>query len=115
MLNQPLIRSELEPAYTWDITSLYPDDTHWEAEYARIRAVLPDLEALRGSLGKTAAHLLHALTLRDTIAASIDRLLLYASLRCDEDTTQADQQARADRAAQLHAHFGTATAFFHPE
>lgn len=110
-----LARSDIDPAYTWNVTSLYPDDAHWEAEYTRVVAVLPDLEALRGSLGTTAADLLHALTLRDSIAASIDRLVLYASLRRDEDTTQTEPQSQADRAAQLHARFGTVTAFFRTE
>jgi oligoendopeptidase F len=110
-----LTRADIDPAYTWNVTSVYPDDAHWEAEYARVVAAFPDLEALRGSLGTTAAQLLHALTLRDSVAACIDRLMLYASLRCDEDTTQTDQQARADQAAQLLARFGTTTAFFRPE
>lgn len=115
MSNQPLARSDIDPAYTWLVTSVYRDDDLWETEFARVVAVLPALEALRGSLGTTATQLLHALTLRDSVAADIDRLMLYASLRYDEDTTQADQQARADRAAQLLARFGTATAFFRPE
>ena len=115
MRNRPLTRADVDPTYTWDLSSLYPDDAHWEAEYARVTAMLPELAALRGSLSVTAADFLHALTLHDRIAAAIDRLMLYASLQRDEDTTQPEPQARADRAGDLQARFRAATAFFHPD
>jgi oligoendopeptidase F len=115
MSGQPLTRAEIPAAYIWDLTSIYQDDTHWEAEYEHVAAVLPELEALRDSLGTSAARFLHALTFRDTIAAHIDRLMLYAELHRDEDTTQAEQQAHAERASQLQARFRTSTAFFRPE
>ena len=33
-------RSQLDPAYTWQITDLYPTDDAWRADYERLQGVL---------------------------------------------------------------------------
>ena len=113
-MHQPPSRAAIDPQYRWDRTRIFPDEQRWEDEYAQLAAALPSLAALSGSLVAAAALLLHALQQRDVIAARIDRLLLYAALHLDEDTTQADAQARLARATQLQADFATSTAFFRP-
>jgi len=55
------------------------------------------------------------LRLRDDIGEVVDRLLVYAKLRRDEDTTHSENLARFDRAGGLEARFQAATAFFTPE
>ena len=51
-------RSQLDPAYTWQITDLYPTDDAWRADYERLQGVLKQLAGYKGRLGESAATLL---------------------------------------------------------
>lgn len=115
MNTEPPKRADIDPAYTWNVSTLYPSEAQWQAEFAAVEAALPQLEAYQGLLATSAPQLLAALTMRDQLAARIDRLMLYASLKRDEDTTQAEAQARANQAGLLQAQFGASSAFFRSE
>ena len=47
-------RDQIDPAYRWDVGSIYPDDARWEADYTAITARLPELAACTGTLGHSA-------------------------------------------------------------
>lgn len=115
MSDYPRARDALDPQYQWDLARIFAGDEAWQAEYDQLAVALPQLAALRGSLGASGAQLLRALRLRDSLAARAERLELYASLRRDQDTSAPELLARADRAAQLQAELGAAAAFLRPE
>jgi oligoendopeptidase F len=108
-------RDEVEEQYRWDVASIYPEDMRWEADFRTVEDQLPALQALRGTLGASGQALLEALRLRDHIGQIVERLLLYAKFRYDEDTAHSENQARSDRAVALQSRFQAATAFFTPE
>src|SRR3954469_15884806 len=94
-------RAEIPVQYTWDLTPVYATDEAWDHEFATVPPLLEELISYRGRL-EDAETLLQALTLRETIGLRLGRLYVYASLRRDEDTTDATHQAQADRAQQLY-------------
>jgi oligoendopeptidase F len=108
-------REEVEEQYRWDTASIYPEDTRWEVDFRAVEDRLPQLAAHQGSLGASGQALLAVLQLRDDIGQVVERLLLYARLRRDEDTSHSENQARFDRAMALEARFQAAMAFFTPE
>jgi oligoendopeptidase F len=108
-------RDEIEAQYRWDTASIYRDDPSWEADFRAVEDRLPLVVALQGTLGLSGQALLAALRQRDEVGVLVERLLLYAKLRRDEDTSHSENQARFDRAIALEARFQAASAFFTPE
>jgi len=108
-------RSEIPPAYTWNLESIYPGDDDWEREAQSLQRRLPELEALKGTLAQGGQALLTVLRKRDELFEELGRLAAYAHMRRDEDTTKSKYQGMADRATQLLVRATTAAAYIEPE
>jgi len=101
--------------YTWNLESIYPSDDGWEREAQAIQRRLPELEALKGTLAQSGQALLTVLRKRDELFEELGRLIAYAHMRRDEDTTKGKYQGMADRALQLQVRATTAAAYIEPE
>jgi oligoendopeptidase F len=108
-------RAEVLVENTWDLTLMYASDAAWEQETAALDGMIPDMAALQGTVGQSAAALLRALKLRDDVGVRIFQLYRYASHRRDSDSTDPAGQALAERAGSLYAKIAAATAFIEPE
>src|SRR4051794_14223330 len=69
----------------WDLRDLYPSAEAWSAAYAKARAHAATLDRYKGTLGKSAASMLKALTALSDANREATRLAVYASLKGDED------------------------------
>lgn len=85
-------RSELDPAYTWDLSVLYATEDEYRSDLARITAEAETVAAYRGRLGESAATLAEFLELKFGLDATLQRLSNYATLPVNVD--QHDQEAR---------------------
>jgi oligoendopeptidase F len=112
---QVLKRSELPVQYTWDLATVYPDESMWEADFQAVKDAIPGLESFQGSLAGSPERLLACLRLRDETQQRMDQLFVYARMRRDEDNANNRYQAMTDRATALAAQMGSATAFLSPE
>lgn len=108
-------RSEVPVELTWDLESVYPNVTAWEADFAKVTAMIPQLAAFKGKLTKTGKNLLEALTLRDKISEIVGRLYVFGNMRLHEDTTVATYQALASRASTLSVSVSSASSYMTPE
>jgi oligoendopeptidase F len=108
-------RSEIPPVYSWNLESIYPSDDDWEREAQDLQRRLSELEALKGTLAQSGQALLTVLRKRDELFEELGRLVAYAHMRRDEDTTNSKYQGMADRAMQLHVRATTAAAYIEPE
>jgi oligoendopeptidase F len=99
----------------WDLTELYPTDAAWEAERKSIADALPGLAAFKGTLGKDAPSLAKALRAISDVQRRVYRLSVYADLKRDEDTRNAANEDRRQRAALLVTDLVATTAFVNPE
>jgi oligoendopeptidase F len=108
-------RDTVEPRYRWNLDSIYASDDRWEADYHAVEQQFPALAAYEGKATTDGAAVYAVLALHDTIKALVERLLVYASLRRDEDLTHSANQARFDRAVSLEARFQATAAFLRPE
>jgi len=100
---------------TWDLTELYTTDAAWEGERKAITDALPGLAGLKGTLGKDAGSLAKGLQAISDLQRRLARLSTYASLKRDEDTRNAANQDRHQRAELLATDLAAATAFVNPE
>ncbi len=108
-------RSEIPAELTWNLSAIYPTDAAWEAEFARVAALLPGVAAYAGRLSESAQTLLVAFTARDHAGEALSRLFVYAHMRQHEDSANSVYQALADRVTTLDNDFAAATAYITPE
>lgn len=90
------VRGEMDGAYLWDIARIYPDVETWEADFARIDALVESLAAMKKSL-RDPENLLLAFEREETLSRLLDKLYVYAHLQEDQDTGDSDSQCRMAR------------------
>ena len=103
------------PPALWNLTSLYADDAAWQASREKVIARLPELKALQGTMGASAASLFHAMQTISDVNREINRLDAYASLKADADTQVTANEALRQQSNALQAQVAQATAWEAPE
>lgn len=110
-----LTRDAISESERWNLDSLFPSVDAWNAERDAIQAELPNLAALRGTLGESAQTLLDGLTTADKIDERLDRLFAFAMLSRDEDTRDSAAIQRYEQAMSLAVAHGRASSWIAPE
>lgn len=108
-------RSDIPREYIWDLESIFPTNEDWENNFRVLQQRLPELEALKGTLAQSGQALLAVLQKRDELFEKLETLLVYASMRRDEDTTNSKYQGMYDRAMQLFIQASTVASYIEPE
>ncbi len=107
-------RNEMDPAYEWDLTGLFADDTAWEAALADVAAQAKAVSALAGTL-KDAASVRRYFDLETALERTINNVYTYAMLRQSEDTADAKGQELMAKATNSYVVALSETAFALPE
>ena len=108
-------RSEVKKENTWATEDIFPSDQAWNEEYESLKTVPSRAEAIRGTLGRSAAELLAYFKEQDEIEQRIGRLFNYASRKGDEDMGNSFYQDMRSKAGSLAVAVGSAFAFAVPE
>jgi oligoendopeptidase F len=101
----------------WDLTRLFPDDAAWEAERQALRAELPALRALQGTLAPAAADasaLRAVLDRQSALQQRMQKLWVFASTQQSTDQRERRNQERSSQAGALWGEFGAAAAWVDP-
>ena len=119
VLTLPLMAAEekpaVDPAYTWDLTELYPTVEAWSEARDAVLAGLEKIIARRGTLGESAEDLYTTLALISDTQKEAARVYTYASLNADEDLRETVTQERRQLAQSMFAQLGEATSWLQPE
>jgi oligoendopeptidase F len=110
-----LTRDQVGTADTWELESIYPDETAWEAATNRLVDQLATVSAHRGMLGESAMGMLTALDDAMKARLTLEHVMTYAALRRDEDTTNTTALARYERATAMAVDAAEAMAYIEPE
>ena len=108
-------RSEMDPAYLWDLRHIFSSNEQWEEALARTEAMIPTAEAVRGTLGKSAEALKNGLDAVYAVIEKLEPVYLYAMLAKSGDNGDAQNQDRISRATRLLVRANAAVAFLEPE
>jgi oligoendopeptidase F len=109
------LRETLDPKYTWDLSSIFPDWDAWEAAFTRLDRGIEAYKAYEGTLSQGGDQLLRALRDRDALGQLSYRVWYYPSLQYDEDQRNNTINARRQRVQLLMAKWQQATSWFNPE
>jgi oligoendopeptidase F len=108
-------RHEIPAAYTWDPSSVFADDSAWEAAIAAVDAAIPALAAYAGRLADGPALLADYLDLAEELLRRAGHVGVYARMFYAVDTADTAAQAKTDRAQGVWTRLSTAMAFGEPE
>ena len=119
VLTLPVMAAEdkpaVDPAYTWDLTELYPSVEAWSEARDEVLAGLEKVIARRGTLGESAEDLYNTLALISDTQKEAMRVYTYAALNADEDLRETTTQERRQLAQSMYAQLGEATSWLQPE
>ena len=119
-LCQPAFSAPGTPAtsgdpHVWDLTPLFATDAAWDTERQRLLGDLPQLVALKGSLGRSPKALLKALDAASEADRRLERLWVYASTQQSTDNRSARNQERMGLVQTVWGRKGEAVAWIAPE
>ena len=108
-------RSAVPTELKWDLTLLYPDDQAMKDQLEQTVSQAHQLHQLAGHLGDDGETLLKALQMSKSIGEALEREYVYAFLRRDSDTTDAQATELYGVAEQKATEIETALSFMDPE
>jgi len=114
-VNELPLRSEIEPAYQWDLSAIYPRDDAWRDAMRAFAEKLQEAARFRGHLGDSPAVLAEWLEQWQALRREFGRLFVYASSQQALDTTDQTAAANYGQAVSLYAQVMAAGAFAEPE
>ena len=110
-----LERKDVPERLTWNLADLHPSAQAWEAGLKDVRARIPRLAALRGTLSASADQLRRTLDTWMEVSRDASRVSAYASMLSDQDTRDSEAAAMKQRAEQMQVELASATAWIRPE
>ena len=108
-------RSEVNPADTWDLSSLYPNDEAWDKAFTAWQKQFGGYAAFQGHLADGPDTLAKCITFDLDINRVGDRLGTYAHLKTCEDQANGVYQRMMGRFMQAVSQAAQASSFIHPE
>ena len=107
-------RKDTDPAYHWDLSTLYANDEAWQRELDTLEGLIKAVEQRQGTLhdAEAIAAYFAALT---ALNRTLNNLFTYASLRQSEDTRAAEGNRMYARIFSRLTDAESRTAFAEPE
>ena len=105
----------VDKKYTWDLTDLYPSDQAWDSKRKSLLKDIAQLSKHKGKLGNSSADLLKASDQISTVYKNVMRVLVYATLKADVDTRDANNEEKRQLARALISEFRSAISWYNPE
>ncbi|MBN2355581.1 oligoendopeptidase F [candidate division KSB1 bacterium] len=115
VLSQTCDRAEVPTEYTWNLNDLYPSLQDWKSSKEKIVAQWPQVLQYKGKLSASAADLFECLELRSELSRELVRLYIYAHMKSDQDTRDANMLALKQEMEQIAVDFSTQMSFIEPE
>ena len=113
---QPKKRSDIDPAYRWDLEAMIPDESVLEDQLRQITEEAKNFQdTFSGHLTDTGQKLASAYITRDDIWRQLEKIYVYAHMKRDEDNADARYQALTDQCMSVIAAVSASMAFFSPE
>jgi oligoendopeptidase F len=108
-------RQEVPENFKWRLEDIYPTEEAWEQDFKRLKDMVPRIEAVQGTLGRSADILKNGLDIYAELSETIEKLFVYAHMKKDEDNGNTKAQALLDRAQAVMVEGESAASFMVPE
>lgn len=108
-------REEVPVELTWDLTKIYATDTDFEADFAKVKKEAENFKKYQGKLKENGDTLLEAIKEMFAIQRRLENVYVYASMKNDQDTANAENQAKNATVQKLVAEVSEKLSWFQPE
>lgn len=108
-------RSEIDDRFKWKLEMIFPDWESWEKCFTDVEQGLPGLAARQGTLADSGAGLLATIEAIHTEQRLLEKALVFAGMKSDEDTRVGENTARKGRVSSLSVRFSEAVSWFESE
>ena len=109
------LRSEMDPAFCWDLTDIFADYEAWEQGLREAEKQVSEIPAIAGTLGESPESLKRGLDQLFAAAERAEKVYVYSMLYASGDNGDACAQNMEARATRLFVDFSTVSAFLNPE
>ena len=109
------LREQISAEFKWNTEQLYASLAEWEADFSRLKELIPQARQYAGKLKEGAETFLACLRFQEDLGRLSDKIYLYASMKKDEDNNDSIYQALRERIYGLAVEAGAALSFFLPE
>lgn len=108
-------RSDVAEQHRWKRDDIFATIDAWEADFKKTEQDIPELAKFQGTLAESPAQTEACFKLADEIGERFQRLVVYAFMYRDEDSTNTEAQGLYDRIQALGVQLSTAGSFIEPE
>ena len=108
-------RAEIDSEYKWSLETMYATDDDWEKDLVKVGELTEKAASFQGRLTESADTLLAALKAFDAVGMTVENVIVYASMRHDEDTTVTKYQEMYGRAVTAYTQAMARLSFATPE
>lgn len=108
-------RSEMDSAFQWDFTAIYPSDEEWAKELAVLSGEIEKISEFQGTLDKGEKKLKAALDFIFGISERVEKVYVYAMLHKSADGSETKHLEMEGKAMSLYVAFSSAVSFLEPE
>ncbi|MBO4676425.1 MAG: oligoendopeptidase F [Oscillospiraceae bacterium] len=108
-------RKDMDPAYQWDFTPIYPSREAWEAEFRALTKETETVAALKGTFRTSPQSLKQGLDTLFALEERLEKCVIYAMLHQSADGGDEEYQAMNERAENLANAYSSAVSFLEPE
>ncbi len=108
-------RDRVQLDETWNLESIFPTISSWEAAYQGVQNSLPSLEKFRGNLNRGPKTLYDCLKAVETLVREASKVYVYAGLSASVDMGNQTALARSGQASGVFANMRAAASFIEPE
>jgi oligoendopeptidase F len=108
-------RSQVKPADTWDLASLFANDDEWEKAFAKWEKDIARFGRHRGKLGESPKALAACLKFDIEFDRAGERVQTYAFLKSAEDTANSAYQRMLGRCRSASSRAAQEASFIRPE
>lgn len=115
MAKELLKRNEVPEEKTWKTSDIFPSMSEWEKTIEEVAALGDKIVTYQGKVGKSAADLYDVLSLMEEAEEKISLVYCYASLFSDQDTANAENQEKKQKAMSAYIGLNSKIAFIDPE
>ena len=110
-----LLRKDQKVENTWDLESIFETNEDFWNQFKEVEKLVPEIKQYRGKVKEGAKGLLEVFKAEEDMSLKMEQLTIYAFLRKDQDSTNAEYGEIYAKTMNLNSKFDSEWSFLKPE
>lgn len=108
-------RKDIPFQYQWKLTDIYKNEKLWEKDFRSVKNRISEILTFKGRLGEGSSTLFDCFKLREELAITFGKLIVYVHMRSHEDTSDSKYQGLVNKISTLSVEFSSEASYITPE